>query len=108
MRHGVLKEHQVHGGVELVVAVQGVGEDLVEAGPLQDRHVFGLTDALGKVAIDEGFAEHLALGDVVKALLDDVFLHLLKVLDVLGVSQLVQVDTVSLVTPQPAQICRCT
>ena len=60
---------------------------------------------LGKVTIDKWLAKHFSFRNVVEALLDDVFLHLLKVLDVLGVSQLVQVDTVSLVTPQPGQIC---
>ena len=53
------------------------------------------------MAVDEGLAEHFALGYVVEALLDDVLLHLFKVLNVLAVGQLVQVDPVRLVAPEP-------
>ena len=42
----------------------------------------------GKVTVDEGLGEYLALGDVVELLLQDVLLDLLKVLDVLVVGQL--------------------
>ena len=42
----------------------------------------------GKVTVDEGLGEDLALGDVVELLLQDVLLDLLKVLDVLVVGQL--------------------
>ena len=58
------------------------------------------------MTVDERFAEHFALRDVVEALLDDVFLHLLKVLNVFAVRQLVKVDPVGLVTPQPDNLCR--
>ena len=45
MRHCVFEEDEVHGSVELVVALEGVGQDLVQAVPLVDGHVLGLTDA---------------------------------------------------------------
>ena len=55
----------------------------------------------GKVTVDEGLGEHLALWNVVELLLEDVFLDLLEVLDVLVVGQLVHVDPLRLVAPQP-------
>ncbi len=53
------------------------------------------------MAIDERFTENLGLRDIVEALLHDVLLHLLKVLDVLAVGQLVEVDAMRLVAPEP-------
>ncbi len=53
------------------------------------------------MAIDERFAENLGLRDIVEALLHDVLLHLLEVLDVFAIGQLVEVDTVRLVAPEP-------
>ena len=53
------------------------------------------------MTVDERLAQDLRLRDVVKALLHDVLLNLFEVLDVLAVGQLVQVDPVSLVAPEP-------
>ena len=47
VRHCILKQHQIHCRVQLVVAVEGVGQDLVQALPLLDGHVLRLADAPG-------------------------------------------------------------
>ena len=53
------------------------------------------------MAVDEGFTENLGLRNVVEALLHDVLLNLLEVLDVLAVGQLVEVDAMRFVAPEP-------
>jgi hypothetical protein len=53
------------------------------------------------MAIDERFTENLGLRNIVEALLHDVLLHLLEVLDVLAVGQLVEVDAMRFVAPEP-------
>ena len=55
MHHCVLKEHQVHDGIELIVGLQGFLEDLVQALPRSNRKVFRLPDASSKVAVKERF-----------------------------------------------------
>ena len=53
------------------------------------------------MTVDKWLAQHFSFRDVVETLLDDVFLHLFKVLDVFAVRQLVEVDAVGLMTPKP-------
>lgn len=53
------------------------------------------------MAVDQRLGQNLCLRDVIKALLENVLLHLLEVLNVLAISQLVQVDTMGFMTPQP-------
>ena len=52
------------------------------------QFILSLCIVPGKVTVDEGLGEHLALWDVVELLLQDVLLDLLKVLNVLVVGQL--------------------
>ena len=40
-----MTSYQVHSCVQLVVAGQGIRQDLVERGPLDHGHVLWLTDA---------------------------------------------------------------
>lgn len=49
--HGILKEHQVERGVDLVVAVQHLQQGLAEAAPRFGGHVLGLPEPTGEVAV---------------------------------------------------------
>lgn len=51
MSHGVLKQHQVQGSVDLIVAVQHLQQGFVEAAPGLSRRVPGLPQAAGEVAV---------------------------------------------------------
>lgn len=51
MSHGVLEEHQVERGVDLVVAVQNLQQGFIQAAPRFGRHVLGLAEAAGEVAV---------------------------------------------------------
>lgn len=51
MSHCILKEHQVERGVDLIVAVQNLQQGFIQAAPRFDRHVLGLPEPAGKVAV---------------------------------------------------------
>ena len=53
MLHGLLKQHQVHDGVQLVVVLQRVTQGLVQLLPVRHAEVARLTHAMGKVAVDQ-------------------------------------------------------
>jgi hypothetical protein len=54
---------------------------------------------LCKMTIDERFTENFRFRNIVEGLLHDVALNFLEVLDVFAVGQLVQINSVGLVTP---------
>ena len=58
------------------------------------------------MTVDERLAQDFGLWDVVEALLHDVLLDLFEVFDVLTVGELVKVDPVSLVAPEPHDLRR--
>ena len=58
VHHGVLEQHQVHGGVHLVVAVQGVHENLVQFIPVGYRHVLSVSQTFRKVTVDVGLLKN--------------------------------------------------
>lgn len=49
--HGILKQHQVERGIDLIVAVQYLQQAFTEAAPGFHCHVPGLPKAVGKVAV---------------------------------------------------------
>lgn len=49
--HCIFKQHQIHGRVELIVALKGIGEDGPERSPVADSSVERFLTRLGKVAI---------------------------------------------------------
>lgn len=53
MLHGLLKQHQVHDGVQLVVVLQSVAQGLVQLLPVRHAEVARLPHPVGKVAVDE-------------------------------------------------------
>ena len=55
MVHGILKEHQVHDGIDLIIGLQGFLQDLIEGLPGGYTEVAGLPNPLGKVAVDQWF-----------------------------------------------------
>lgn len=54
MLHGILKQNQVHGGVEFVIAVQHFCEYCPEHFPVLHGLVAWLHPIVGKMAINEG------------------------------------------------------
>lgn len=61
MHHCVLKEHEVHGGDQVVVGHERLLEQLAQHSPVRDGHVLGLADALRKVAENVGLLQDDAL-----------------------------------------------
>lgn len=59
MLHGIFKQHQVHGWMNLIVVFQGICEDGTERSPVCDRSIGGFLTHLGKVAKKEGLLFHL-------------------------------------------------
>lgn len=59
MLHGIFKQHQIHGCIKLIVALQCICEDGPEHRPVCDRSIGGCLSHLGKVAIEEGLLCHL-------------------------------------------------
>lgn len=59
MMHSIFKQHQIHGCIELIVALQGICEDGPEHRPVCNRSIGGFIAHLGKVAIEEGLLCHL-------------------------------------------------
>lgn len=59
MLHGIFKQHQIHGCIELIVALQGICKDGPEHRPVCNRSIGGFLTHLGKVAIEEGLLCHL-------------------------------------------------
>jgi hypothetical protein len=54
MLHGILKEHKVHHSINLIVALKGLLQYLVERLPGCNGEVLGLpSHSMGKVAIDK-------------------------------------------------------
>lgn len=49
--HCIFKQHQIHGSVELIVALKGISEDGPERSPVADSSVERFLTRLGKVAI---------------------------------------------------------
>ena len=96
MTHCILEEHQVHQGVELVVALEGIVQQLAQALPARDGHVLWLPYPLGEVAEDQRTLQDLINVQVIKVLLENVLQCLVKHLNVLAVSQLVLVDSLNL------------
>lgn len=58
MLHCIFKQHQIHGCIELIVALQGICEDGPEHRPVCNRTI-GFIAYLGKMAIEEGLLCHL-------------------------------------------------
>ena len=58
VHHGVLEQHQVHSGVHLVVAVQGVHEKLAQFIPVGYRHVLTVSQTIRKVTVDVGLLKN--------------------------------------------------
>ena len=58
------------------------------------------------MAIDERLVKGFGLWTVIKALLDDVLLNLLEVLDILVVCELVHVHSVGFVAPETDDVQR--
>lgn len=59
MLHCILKQHKIHGCIELIVALQGICEGGPECRPVCNRSIEGFLPPLGKVAIEEGLLCHL-------------------------------------------------
>lgn len=54
MLHGIFKQHQIHGCIQVIVALQCISKDGAEHRPVGDRSVRGFLTSLGEVPIDEG------------------------------------------------------
>lgn len=52
--HGVFKQNQVHGSVQLIVALQGFRKNGPQSLPVLHRQVPRVLPTVSKVAIDEG------------------------------------------------------
>ena len=105
MLHGVFKQHQIHDGVDLIVAIQRLREQLVKlCPPANTRHVLGLSDTGGEVTEDVGFLAHRRFVDVLEVLLGKVEDHLLEGLDVFLVDELVAVHALRLVHPDARHV----
>lgn len=61
MIHGILKEHKVHGGHQVVVPGERLIQQLLDLRPIFDREVLRVADAFSEVAVDERFLKHYVL-----------------------------------------------
>lgn len=68
VHHGVLKEHKVHSGDEVVVTGHSFHEQVVQLLPARHGHVLRLADAAGEVAEYVRPLEHYALVNVLDEL----------------------------------------
>lgn len=73
MLHGVFKQHQVHGGVELVVGVYRFSENRLQAFPVLHWHVTRVLRTSSKVAINKGLLQHHALTSTLQENTDKVW-----------------------------------
>ena len=99
-----LEEDEVHGGVDLVVVLERVDEQLVEVGVGGDRQVLGVADAGREVAEHERRLEDVGLAQFVERLLHHLARELVEHLDVGRVDELVAVDAARLVDVQADQV----
>lgn len=53
MYHGILKENQVHNGVDIVVRLQSFLKNIPQGLPRGDSEVLGVTNTSGKMAVDK-------------------------------------------------------
>lgn len=51
--HGLLKQHQVHVGVQLIVVLQRISQCFLQLLPVTDLRVTRFSDTVGKVRIDQ-------------------------------------------------------
>ena len=65
MIHGVFKQDKVHGSIQFIVVLQSFNEDFIEAFPVINWQVFGITNTLGKVTVDQRL---LVKGSLIKIL----------------------------------------
>lgn len=79
MLHGIFKQYQIHGCIELIVALQGVCEDGLEWRPVCNRNIGGFVAFFGKVAIEERQLCHFLF---LQSLENDTYIKSFKSFDV--------------------------